>query len=313
MGSNNIYNLAKRVLNRSREKFFLIRQNRRIRDLDSQFDNENVGSVWPPIPRPSINFNQSPSKSISEYIDVYLGRSRDLELPFLIDKGSLSESSCVLDFGCGLGRLASAFAIADGAYGRYFGYEPESVALEWLKSEYSGNDFFRFGGSPLPQDMNYVTNLGNLGTAAKSFEERVGALPNPQVLANLLDGNKFDLQFSSSVFTHMWGADIVETIKSFRPIATRDAIFVNTWLIVDDFAQDSLNSGTADRKLPIEVGGVLTYSHSNPLVCTAFRLNEVERIYEEAGHDIQDVLYGSWSGRSNGVTYQDIVISKARV
>jgi hypothetical protein len=161
--------------------------------------------------------------------------------------------------------------------------------------------------------MNYVTNLGNLGTAAKSFEDRVGALPDPHVLANLLDGCKFDLQFSSSVFTHMWGADIVETIKRFTPIATRDAIFVNTWLIVDDFAQNALDSGAADRRLPIEVGGVLTYSHSNPLVCTAFRLSEVERIYAEAGHEIQEILYGSWSGRSNGVTYQDIVISKEAV
>ncbi len=78
-----MYNLAERVLNRSREKFFLIRQNRRIRGLDSQFDNENVGSVWPLIPRPSINFNQSPSKSISEYIDIHLRRSRDLELPLI--------------------------------------------------------------------------------------------------------------------------------------------------------------------------------------------------------------------------------------
>jgi SAM-dependent methyltransferase len=306
-------NFVKRVLTRSRERLFLLRQERRLRDLDSQFDKENVSSAWPPSPRPSINFNQSPSKSISEYVDVYLRSSRDLELPFLIDTGSLSESSCVLDFGCGLGRLASAFAIANGAYGRYFGYEPETVALDWLKSQYSKNDFFRFGGSPLPQDMNYVTNLGNLGTAAKSFEDRVGALPDPHVLANLLDGYKFDLQFSSSVFTHMWGADIVETIKSFRPIATRDAIFVNTWLIVDDFAQDALDSGAADRRLPIEVGGVLTYSHSNPLVCTAFRLGEVERIYAEAGHEIQEILYGSWSGRSNGVTYQDIVISKEAV
>ena len=308
-----MFNLVKRVLTRSREKFFLIRQDRKIRELDSQFDKENVGHVWPPIPRPSINFNQTPSKSISEYIDVYLSRSRDLELPFLIDTGSLGESTCVLDFGCGLGRLAGAFAMSNGAYGRYFGYEPETVALDWLKSAYSGNEFFRFGGSPLPHDMNYVTNSGSLGTAAKSFEDRVGALPDPQVLANLLDGHKFNLQFSSSVFTHMWGVDIVETIKRFRPIATKDAVFVNTWLIVDEFAQDALNSGTADRKLPIEVGGVLTYSHSNPLVCTAFRLNEVERIYQEAGHEIQDILYGSWSGRSNGVTYQDIVISKAIV
>jgi len=82
---------------------------------------------------------------------------------------------------------------------------------------------------------------------------------------------------------------------------------------VDDFAQNALDSGAADRRLPIEVGGVLTYSHSNPLVCTAFRLSEVERIYAEAGHEIQEILYGSWSGRSNGVTYQDIVISKEAV
>jgi len=307
-----MFNLTKRVVSRLRERLFLVSQDQKIRKLDSQFDRQNVGSLWPPIPRPSINFNQTPSNSIEEYIDVYLSASRDLELPFLMAKGSLSKSSNVFDFGCGLGRLASAFASMNGACGTYYGYEPETVALEWLKSKYSDSQFFRFAGSPLPQDMNYVTNPGNFGTANKAFEERGGALPNPKVLTELLDGQRFNLQFSSSVFTHMWGADIIETIRRFGPIAATDAVFINTWLIVDDHAQNALNTGAADRKLPIEVGGVLTYSHSNPLVCTAFRLNEVQRIYAEAGHEIQEILYGSWSGRSNGVIYQDIVISKER-
>ena len=34
---------------------------------------------------------------------------------------------------------------------------------------------------------------------------------------------------------------------------------VNTWLIVDDLARVALDAGTADHKIPIELGGVLTY------------------------------------------------------
>jgi hypothetical protein len=36
----------------------------------------------------------------------------------------------------------------------------------------------------------------------------------------------------------------------------------------------------------------------------------MEDIYRRAGHEIVEIRFGSWSGRENNVSYQDIVVSK---
>lgn len=87
-------------------------------------------------------------------------------------------------------------------------------------------------------------------------------------------------------------------------------VFINSWLILDEFAMNSVSAGTADRKLPIEVGGVYTYSQLNPLVCTAYPSDLLSKVYLDVGHEITKIDFGTWSGRNNGITYQDIVVSK---
>jgi hypothetical protein len=305
-----MFSYLRRVFLLNRERWYRRRRLRALTKLDVEYEIKGLSYHWPPIPPPSINFNQETASSIEQYQSIFFERSREKELPFLATVAHLNLDSTTLDFGCGLGRLASAFASSKGKYGAYYGWEPELEALQWLKRVYAHDPKFRFGGTQLPSEMNYVTNKGNYSSVDKNFGSKSEAAPDITQLKNLMDGKRFDLQFSSSVFTHMWSTDIISTLKSFEHIASDSSVFVNTWLIVDSFAQQSLDRGSADRRLPIEINGVLTYSHSNPLVCTVYRQEQMELIYKESGHQITDIHYGSWSGRSNGVTYQDIVVSK---
>lgn len=75
------------------------------------------------------------------------------ELPFLQRIAQLNPNSVTLDFGCGLGRLAAAFAQLGPAVGRYFGYEPESVAQKWLVQAYKKDQRFFFGGVDLLKEV----------------------------------------------------------------------------------------------------------------------------------------------------------------
>jgi SAM-dependent methyltransferase len=300
----------KRMTSLNRERIFRLLRSRALSKLDLQYEKQNLSSHWPPIPPPSLNFNQDTASSIEDYKAAYFEAAREKELPFLASVAHLNPKCSTLDYGCGLGRLAAAFADSENRFGSYFGWEPEPQALRWLQSAYENSLGFRFDGTQLINNMNYVTNRGNYSTVEENFESRSEAVPSVTDLLRLMNGVKFNLQFSSSVFTHMWSSDIALTLKSFNDVASDNALFVNTWLIVDLYAQTSLDRGEADRILPIEINGALTYSQSNPLVCTAYRQKDVERMYRESGHQILEILYGSWSGRSNGVTYQDIVVSK---
>ena len=276
--------------------------------LNAKYRSNNLQSFSPPIPKPSINQNQIPTSNIAEYVSEYLGLQTSV-YPFIISAAQLNKESVTLDFGCGFGTLAAAFKLDDSEGGSYYGYDTNPQAVKFCKDAYSEEDKFTFFGPQIDRTTNYVTNK-RIATADDAFSRRKKAYPSSEDIAKLLGLKLFNCQFSLSVFTHMWPEDAIETLKVFREFSTKDATFINSWLILDDLASSNVNQGKADRNLPIEVGGIHTYSQLNPLVCTAYPIEKLHNVYSEAGHVITDIRFGSWSGRENGVTYQDIVISK---
>ena len=110
----------------------------------------------------------------------------------------------------------------------------------------------------------------------------------------------------------MYHSHTLETFNYLNTLSTRETLFVFTWLILDDRNRLAVDNGKADRKLPYEINNIFTYSELNPLVCTAYRLNDLLKIYHLSGHEIINIEFGSWSGigRNNQLTYQDVVISR---
>lgn len=282
---------------------------RKVKYLQSQFETEHLAMSNPPIPPPDINFNTDMSdvSDIFEYRAKFLNDAQQKQLPYLSQLANLNSGSATLDFGCGLGRLAAAFVSSSDNYGRYYGWEPESVARNWLKSAYGEDESVRIGGENLPTDLNYVTNEGNF---KDKDSDSVSGESIRRGLKTLLHDESLTLSFSHSVFTHMWPNDAIETLVAINSIGTRDTIFVDTWLVVDEFAKNALENGHADRSLPYDVRGILTYSKSNPLVCTAYPIELLKHVYKSAGREIVDIQFGEWTGRSNFATYQDLVISR---
>jgi hypothetical protein len=276
--------------------------------LDAKYRSNNLQSFSPPIPKPSINQNQIPTSKIAEYVSEYLNLHTSV-YPFISSIAQLHEKSVTLDFGCGFGTLAAAYKLDDSKCGNYYGYDTNPQAVKFCRDAYSEEDRFAFFGPEIDSTTNYVTNK-RIATANDAFSKRKKAYPSSEDIAKLLGSKLFNCQFSLSVFTHMWPEDAIETFRVFREFSAKDATFINSWLILDDVAISNINQGKADRNLPIEVGGIHTYSQLNPLVCTAYPIEKLHNVYSEAGHVITDIRFGSWSGRENGVTYQDIVISK---
>jgi len=280
----------------------------RRRNLDRLFRSRKLESNWPPIPLPSVNTNQLPSQDIDEYVRHYL-RLNERMFPFLIRTASLGPKSLTLDFGCGFGTLASAFASSSIQFGDYIGIDSNCKAITFCNDAYSGHEEFRFGCLERPASTNYVTNWG-VRSAEQSFLHRKLTAPTMGELSQLVRTRTLDCQFSLSVFTHMWPDDSTEALRVFTSFSSETTRFVNTWLILDNFAAEQVREGKADRALPISVGGIQTYSQLNPLLCTAYPVRLLEEVYTNAGHRILEILYGSWAGRDNGVTYQDLVISE---
>ena len=261
-------------------------------------------SIEEEIPSPAINYNQSPTLTVEKYIRHFKENACLTELPFLVDHAELGIESTLFDYGCGLGRLAYAASKYLGTKGRYIGFEPNQDALRFLNGAYLPHRNFEFHGVELRLEEDYV--------ALEHGARRIDGTSSTDINLEKIVRSQVDVQYSSSVFTHMWLDAIEKTLSSFSRIVKPTGYCVNTWLIVDDFAAYTLKCGLADRKLPYVVNGAMTYSEYNPLVCTAYRLNDVLARYARAGHEIVEIFWGSWSGRGNGAHYQDIVISRAR-
>jgi hypothetical protein len=93
----------------------------------------------------------------------------------------------------------------------------------------------------------------------------------------------------------------------------KNSIQFNTWLIIDDESRYSLALGIADRTLPIDCGDYLTYSKTNPLVCTAYKIEAVRNLYASAGLEILKIERGAWRGgaaKNPANHYQDMVVSR---
>lgn len=257
----------------------------------------------PEIPSPAINYNQPPTRTLSAYARAFVERACLKELPFLMSLG-LKRDSVLFDYGCGLGRLAFAASRYFDGTGQYIGYEPNARALAFLRNAYRNRDNFKFHGDRLPTEEDYIAV--KFGQSEAPGKKAVDVRPQEFI------GRTVDIQYSSSVLTHMWIDAIWKLLENLNQVVKPEGYCVNTWLIVDEFAEYSLRCGLADRILPYTVRGARTYSMENPLMCTAYDLDTVRDAYARTGQEIMQILWGSWSGRGNGVHYQDIVLSRPR-
>jgi SAM-dependent methyltransferase len=254
------------------------------------------------IPPQEINFNSGGGNGYVEYARLYKEKAVIVDIPFLIEKAGLSPQSAILDYGCGMGR----FTYAAGKYlsneGRYYGYEPNQTAIAFLKQAYADRPNFHFDGRPLNFEEDYVA-----GVYGTKVANTIGAL---DVDLSFVE-RPVDIQWTASVFTHMWVEPIISVLRKMAQVVKPNGIYVNSWFIIDDNAKFALRCGLTDRSLPFVINRAWTYSQTNPLVCTGYEEETVKEIYASAGHDIIAIIKGHWTGRESRQE-QDMVISQLR-
>jgi len=234
-------------------------------------------------------------------------KERDVILPSIMKLAGLRQGVdklAFLDLGCGWGPMAYAFSVlTEGVPGcRYLGVDIRKDAIDWLTAAYAKVENIEYLHHAADHKVDYISSGGTL--LESSGDEGGYAVPE----------KAFDLQWSHSLFTHLTPQACHQALNSISRSLSQGGVAINTWLIIDDHSMQSLRDGVADRQLPFDFGDFLTYLQDNPLMCTAYKSPAIQRFYEEAGQKITAFLPGSWRGRgiSNGVTYQDIVISQVK-
>jgi hypothetical protein len=223
-----------------------------------------------------------------------------------------SNEISLLDIGCGWGPMAIPFTINEisknhqFSSARYLGIDIRKDAIDWLTRAYSEYHFIQFQHHQSDADVDYIGGeLEQIPTSGQSSGKET-AFDIPKEFIH-------NVQWSSSVFTHLTPQACRRALEVIKSSCAKNSIQFNTWLIIDDESRYSLALGIADRKLPIDCGDYLTYSKTNPLVCTAYKIEAVRNLYASAGLQILKIERGAWRGgaaKNPANHYQDMVVSR---
>ena len=203
----------------------------------------------------------------------------------------------ILDIGCGCGLMALYLKDYLDGSGSYAGVDLHSPSIRWC------NDHIR------ATHPNFVFEH----TDIKSLAYNPQGAHSADVFQFPFESNSFDVILLKSVFTHMRPAEIKNYLREVARMLKDNGRCLATFFLLNE-SQRLL--ATEDRNtLKFNFGDdEWRYVYENsPESASAYDENYILGALAEQGLKLKKlIIYGHWSGRENGLSFQDmLVIEKA--
>lgn len=213
---------------------------------------------------------------------------------YFVELGGLSPGDVVLDIGCGTGRMAQPLSryLTSGSY---TGFDLSRSAITWCQQHISPAwPRFRFVHADI-YNAEY-NESGAIDAAAFRFpciDETV------------------DFAFATSVFTHIRTAEVKNYLRETQRVLKCNARSFATFFLLNDVARAGMADGSSSALFDTELGGCFTTDPKTPERAIAYTEEAIRQMYDEAGlRIVEPIRYGSWSGRSDFLSFQDIVVAR---
>jgi len=217
-------------------------------------------------------------------------------LELFIRYGGLRPEWDVLDFGCGIGRMALPLTQYLDPTARYVGVDVNRRGIQWCKRRISRvyeNFAFHF--------IDYENALYNPGGKKKPWDTEIP-----------FEKGSFDFIFATSVFTHLNRQEAKAFISQLAGLLRPGGRFFATFFLIDEMAVRSMQEGRSRLVFRIQSGMNSTEAEALPSgSAVAFNKSWIEVIL--AGNGLQmlgEPLRGTWPGLTEGGTYQDLVVAE---
>lgn len=211
--------------------------------------------------------------------------------------GKLQPSESVLDIGCGCGLMALHLADYLGAEGRYIGVDIHRPSISWCRSHISAK-YPNFTFALMDVRSRAYNPRGRYPAEDYSFE---------------FEERKFDLVVLKSVFTHMRPAEVDNYIGEVSRLLSDDGRCLMTFFLLNGGQAELAGRGL--NRLDFKHGeGVWRHVYKNsPESAIAFDEKHVlELLRTHQLELVEPVLYGTWAGRVDGLSYQDMLLVRKR-
>lgn len=214
-------------------------------------------------------------------------------LDHFVELAGLHPGERVLDIGCGIGRMARPLAGYLGEDGSYDGFDVSREGIEWCRRHYRDvKPRFSF------EHADVVNALYNPGGGGRASEFR---FPYPD--------DSFDFAFAISVFTHLVQADAANYLAEAARVLRPGGRLLTTWFLLDAGSRAQIASGAAALGLSERDSDTAVMSAGTPEEAIAYDEGWVRQRLGEHGLAVGGLWPGTWSGRLEGRSFQDIVLS----
>ncbi len=206
--------------------------------------------------------------------------------------GGLKPGDQILEIGCGLGRMAIPLTNYLNKTGSYTGMDIVKSGIKWCKRKYRFYPNFYF----------YHMDIYNKYYNPKG-EKRAKDYNFP------FADEHFTFIFLTSVFTHMLKDDVEHYVKEIaRMLKKGETAFITFFLINEE--SSSLIAQRESRVKFVPYGGPVYVSDPEvPEAITGYDESYIIKLLNDSGLKLKaPVYYGSWCGRKNYLSYQDIVV-----
>jgi ubiquinone/menaquinone biosynthesis C-methylase UbiE len=199
----------------------------------------------------------------------------------------------ILDIGCGCGQMALHVEEYLDEKGRYVGVDIHKPSIKWCQQKITNRrSNFQFTHI----DVRNSAYNPNGTQRAEDYN-----LPYEQ--------GSFDLILLKSVFTHMRPPEVDNYLREVARLLSTEGRCLATFFLLND--KQAALAGAGANALSFTHGeGVwrYVYEHS-PESAVAYDEKYVMNLLEQHGLVLrQPIFYGRWSGRKEGLSYQDILL-----
>lgn len=223
----------------------------------------------------------------------------------LVRHAPIGYDTRLLDFGCGIGRVALGVLKHRPLVKSLIGVDivPKMVAFcrETIGAPFPQTQF------DLLADRNehyerYKAEAGELGVTAKSREELIAA-----------HGGQIDLAYAFSVFTHIDREDFGPLLQLVGSLLKPGGSFVFTAFLLTPLSRERIAAEATQAQFPqpaFEGEDVFVGNTADRLAFIAYDMRLMDRMIAEAGLVQTAVDYGDWRGGGLSLSWQDVVVCR---
>jgi SAM-dependent methyltransferase len=216
---------------------------------------------------------------------------RDLFIKY----GGLLAEHRVLDVGCGIGRMAVPLTGYLSASAEYQGFDIVRRGIEWCQENITPRyPNFHFSHFDIRNDDYNPHGAYRASTYKFPYESA-----------------SFDFVFLTSVFTHMFPTDMENYLSEIVRVLKKDGTCFITFFLMNEESQNLIQKNSSTRAFIHEISGCFTTTPESPEEAIAFPEPYIRQLFGRLGLSISEpIRFGSWCGRQQFLSYQDIVIAR---